>query len=152
MLQMLPLIFDEPDVDFCMPARSNPNRNLARTGGNKILVIDDDQILCLGIDTRLKASDYNPCFAHDAESALTTALAEMPDLVILDIGLRGHDGYFVMQSFNAFPELANVPIIVLTGLDAFSHKERCRAAGARRFFAKPVSNLCLMTAIRELVG
>jgi DNA-binding response OmpR family regulator len=152
MLQMLPLIFDEPDADFCLPARLKPNHNLARTGGNKILVIDDDQILCLGIDTRLKANDYNPCFAHDAESALSTALAELPDLVILDIGLRGHDGYFVMQSFNAFPELANVPIIVLTGLDAFSHKGRCRDAGAKRFFEKPVTNLCLMTAIRQLVG
>lgn len=149
---MLPLIFDEPDADQCLPARSKPNRGLARTGGNKILVIDDDQILCLGIDTRLKANHYDPCFAHDAESALSTALAEMPDLIILDIGLRGHDGYFVMQSFNAFPELANVPIIVLTGLDAFSHQGRCRAAGAKRFFEKPVTNLRLMTAIRQLVG
>jgi DNA-binding response OmpR family regulator len=152
MLQMLPLIFDEPDADLCLPARLKPNRNLARTGGNKILVIDDDQILCLGIDTRLKANDYNPCFAHDAESALSTALTELPDLVILDIGLRGHDGYFVMQSFNVFPKLANVPIIVLTGLDAFSHEGRCRDAGAKRFFEKPVTNLRLMTAIRQLVG
>ena len=152
MLQTLPLIFDEPDADLCLPARLKPNRNLARTGGNKILVIDDDQILCLGIDTRLRANDYDPCFAYDAESALSTALAEMPDLVILDIGLRGHDGYFVMQSFNAFPELANVPIIVLTGLDAFSHQGRCRDAGAKRFFEKPVTNLRLMTAIRQLVG
>jgi DNA-binding response OmpR family regulator len=151
-VEMLPLIFDEPDTDLCSPARLKPNRNLTGTGGNKILVIDDDQILCLGIDTRLKANDYNPCFAHDAESALSTALAEMPDLIILDIGLRGRDGYFVMQRFNAFPELANVPIIVLTGLDAFSHKERCRDAGAKRFFEKPVTNLRLMTAIRQLVG
>jgi two-component system KDP operon response regulator KdpE len=151
-VEMSPLIFAEPDTNLCLPARLTPNHNLARTGGNKILVIDDDQILCLGIDTRLKANHYDPCFAHDAESALTTALAEMPDLIILDIGLRGHDGYFVMHSLNAFPELASVPIIVLTGLDAFSHKGRCRDAGAKRFFEKPVTNLRLLTAIRQLVG
>jgi DNA-binding response OmpR family regulator len=149
---MLPLMCDEPYADLCLPVRLKLNRNLARTGGNKILVIDDDQILCLGIDTRLRANDYNPCFAHDAESALSTALAEMPDLIILDIGLPGHDGYFVMQTFNAFPKLVDVPVIVLTGLDGFTHQRRCRDAGAKRFFEKPVTNLRLMTAIRQLVG
>ena len=149
---MLPLMYDETYTDLCLPVRLKLNRNLARTGGNKILVIDDDQILCLGIKSRLRANDYNPCFAHDAESALSTALAEMPDLIILDIGLPGHDGYFVMQSFNAYPELVDVPVIVLTGLDGFTHQRRCRDAGARRFFEKPVTNLRLMTAIRQLVG
>ena len=149
---MLPLMYDEPYVDLCLPVRLKLNRNLARTGGNKILVIDDDQILCLGIDTRLRANNYNPCFAHDAESALSTALAEMPDLIILDIGLPGRDGYFVMQSLNAFPELAHVPVIVLTGRDGSTHEGRCRDAGAKRFFQKPVDNLGLLTAIRQLVG
>jgi DNA-binding response OmpR family regulator len=156
---MLPLIYyepnaeiyDEPYADLCLPVRSKLKRNLA-TRANKILVIDDDQILCLGIDIRLKAEYYNPCFAHDAESALSTALTERPDLIILDISLPDRDGYFVMRSFNVFPELANVPIIVLTGLNAFSHQARCRDAGAKRFFEKPVTNLCLMTAIRQLVG
>jgi CheY-like chemotaxis protein len=149
---MLTLIDDEPQADHCLPVRLKLNRSLARTGGNKILVIDDDQILCLGIDTRLKANDYDPCFAHDAESALSTALAEMPNLIILDIGLPGRDGYFVMQSLNAFPELADVPIIVLTGRSAFTHQRRCRDAGAKRFFEKPVTNLHLMTAIQQLLG
>ena len=148
---MLPLIYDEPYADLCLPVRSKLKRNLA-TRANKILVIDDDQILCLGIDIRLKAEYYNPCFAHDAESALSTALAEMPDLIILDIGLPGRDGYSVMQSLHAFPELADVPVIVLTGRDGFTHERRCREAGAKRFFEKPVTNLHLMTAIQQLLG
>jgi len=150
---MLPQTYDEPHADYCQPVQLKlVNRKLASTRGNKILVIDDDQFLCVGLKIRLKANNYDPCFAHDAETALSAVLTEMPDLIILDIGLRGHDGYFVMQTFNAFPELANVPIIVLTGLDAFSHKGRCRDAGAKRFFEKPVTNLRLMTAIRQLVG
>jgi two-component system cell cycle response regulator len=108
--------------------------------------------LCLGINARLKANNYNLCFAHDAESALSTALAEVPDLIILDIGLPGRDGYSVMQSFHAFPELADVPVIVLTALSAFTHQMRCRDAGAQRFLEKPVTNLRLMTSVRELMG
>jgi DNA-binding response OmpR family regulator len=149
---MLPLIGDEPRTDLCLPVRLKLNRKLTRTGSNKILVIDDDQILCLGFAVRLKANYYDPCFAHDAESALSTALTEMPDLIILDIGLPGRDGYFVMQSLNTFPELADVPVIVLTGRDGCTHERRCRDAGAQRFFQKPVDNLRLLTAIRQLVG
>jgi DNA-binding response OmpR family regulator len=149
---MLPLICEESCDDPCLPVRLKQNRNLKKRGGNKILVIDDDRILCRGIDARLKFNNYNPCFAHDAWSGLSTALAEMPNLVILDLGLPpGHDGYWVMQSFKQFPRLADVPVIVLTALGAFSHQMRCRDAGARRFFEKPVTNLCLMTSIRELM-
>jgi CheY-like chemotaxis protein len=149
---MLAFIDDEPLTDHCLRVRLKLNRDLAKTGGNKILVIDDDKILCLGINARLKANNYNLCFAHDAESALSTALAEVPDLIILDIGLPDRDGYSVMQSFHAFPELADVPVIVLTGLNAFTHQRRCRDAGAKRFFEKPVTNLRLMTAIHQLLG
>ena len=140
---MLTLIGDELQTDLCLPVRLKLNRKLTRTGSNKILVIDDDQILCLGFAVRLKANYYDPCFAHDAESALNTALTEMPNLIILDIGLPG---------LNAFPELAHVPVIVLTGRDGSTHEGRCRDAGAKRFFQKPVDNLRLLTAIRQLVG
>ena len=149
---MLPLIGDELHTDLCLPVRPKLNRKLTRTGSNKILVIDDDQILCLGFAVRLKANYYDSCFAHDAESALNTALTEMPNLIILDIGLPGRDGYSVMQSLHAFPELADVPIIVLTARNAFTDERRCRDAGAKRFFEKPVTNLDLMTAIQQLVG
>jgi CheY-like chemotaxis protein len=57
-----------------------------------------------------------------------------------------------MQSFHAFPELADVPVIVLTGRNALTHQRRCRDAGAKRFFEKPVTNLRLMTAIQQLLG
>jgi CheY-like chemotaxis protein len=75
----------------------------------------------------------------------------MPDLIILDIGLPGRDGYSVMQSLHV-TELADVPVIVLTARDAFTHQRRCRDAGAKRFFEKPVTNLRLMTAIQQLLG
>ena len=151
-VKMLPLIDNEPHVDLCIPVRLEPNRTLTGTRGNKILVVDDDQILCLGFDIRLRANNYDPYFAHDAESALSKAVAEMPDLIILDIGLPGRDGYFVLQGLKALPELAGVPVIVLTGRDGFTHQRRCRDAGARRFFEKPVTNLRLLTAIQQLVG
>ncbi|MGD0212641.1 MAG: response regulator [Terriglobales bacterium] len=120
--------------------------------GNKILIIDDDPVLCLGLHIRLEANSYDTCFANDAESAFNTALSERPDLIILDIGLPDYDGYFVMESLNAFPELADVPIIVLTGRNRFVHEKRCHDAGVKRFFEKPVDDRRLLTAIRQYLG
>jgi CheY-like chemotaxis protein len=57
-----------------------------------------------------------------------------------------------MQDLHAFPELADVPVIVLTARNAFTDERRCRDAGAKRFFEKPVANLRLITAIQQLLG
>lgn len=143
--------YHEPYDDLCQPAPLKlAKRKLTRKGG-KILVIDDDHLLCLGLEVRLKANYYDACFVHDAEFAIDAALTEMPDLIILDISLPGADGYFVMQSLKAFPQLADVPVIVLSGRDGFTHERRCRDAGAKRFFEKPADIRDLLTAIGQLM-
>src|ERR1035438_6891143 len=149
---MLPQTYDQPHADPCQPVQLKlVNPKPASTRGKKILVIEDDQFLCMGLKSRLKANHYDPCFARDAESALSAAHTETPDLIILDIGLPRRDGYFVMQSLNALPELAEIPVIVLTARDGFTDERRCLDAGAKRFFEKPVSNRRLLAAIRQLV-
>lgn len=125
---------------------------MATIYGKKVLVVDDDPDLCLGLYIRLKASYYETCFANDAESAVSTALTEVPDLIILDLGLPGDDGYAVMNKLSAFPELADVPIIVVTARNRFIHERRARSAGAKRFFEKPVDDRRLLMAIRQLMG
>jgi two-component system, OmpR family, KDP operon response regulator KdpE len=154
---MLSLKYHGPDAYLCRSiqlTQPNPkpaNCTVSSTRGKKVLIIDDDQILCLGLKIRLKANYYDLCFAHDGESALCAVLTEKPDLIILDIGLPRGDGYYVMESLNAVPDFADVPVIVLTARDGLTHERRCRDAGAKRFFEKPVNSLRLLTAIRQLV-
>jgi two-component system, OmpR family, KDP operon response regulator KdpE len=146
-------IYDQPYADPYQPVQLElVNHKPTSKRGNKILVIEDDAFLCMGLKARLKANHYDVCFAHDAESALSAALTETPDLIILDIGLPRRDGYFVMQSLNALPELAEIPIIVLTARAGLTDERRCLDAGAKRFFEKPVRNRHLLTAIRQLMG
>jgi DNA-binding response OmpR family regulator len=149
---MLAQTYDQPHADPSQPVRLTlVNRKPASARGIKILVIDDDPFFCRGLKIRLEANHYAPRFAHDAESALSAALAETPNLIILDIGLPRRDGYFVMQILNAVPELAEVPVIVLTARDGLTDERRCLEAGAKRFFEKPVSNRRLLIAIRQLL-
>jgi DNA-binding response OmpR family regulator len=118
----------------------------------KILIVDDDPEICFGLHIRLKANNYATCFAHDAPAAISTALCEMPDLVLLDIGLPGDDGYSVLQRMSAFRELDTIPVIVISGRDRFTHESLALGAGASRFLQKPLDDRCLLSDIRALLA
>ena len=115
----------------------------------KILIVDDDQDLQRGLGVRLNANNYKVSFASDAISAVSMARKEEPDLIILDIGLPGGDGFTVMQRLSSMANLASIPVIILTGRDSFANEERAAAAGAKAFLQKPVDNNVLLTNIEE---
>ncbi len=118
---------------------------------SKILIVDDDRDLCLGLAIRLR-SEYDTYIANDACVGLSMAFREVPDVIILDIGLPDYDGYFLMHGLSETPALAGVPVIILTAGDRFTHEWRCHDLGAKRFFQKPVDNQTLLVAIEQLVG
>jgi DNA-binding response OmpR family regulator len=127
------------------------NHKPKNTRGGKILIVEDDLDFCLGLRIWLQAY-YDTYVANDAGAGLSMAFTEMPDVIILDIGLPDYDGYFFMQSLSEIPGLAGVPVIVLTARDRSTHEWRCHNAGAKRFFQKPIDNRSLLLAIEQLVG
>lgn len=114
----------------------------------KVLIVDDDADIRRGLNVRLRANGYEVLFAADAISALSVAVKERPDLVILDIGLPAGDGYVVMERLQKHPALACVPVIVLSARDAQENKQRALEAGAYAFFQKPADNNQLLRTIR----
>ena len=118
----------------------------------KILVVDDDQDLAMGLRVRLRANNYATVFATDAVSAISQAKNETPDLILLDLGLPAGDGFVVMERLNNIESLASIPIIVLSARDPQGNKDRALAAGARAYFQKPVDNDELLSAIQRSVG
>ena len=118
----------------------------------KILIVDDDPDIRHGLDIRLRANDYEPIFAADALMAISAAQKEKPDLILLDIGLPGGDGFIVMRRFKTILSLASIPIIVVTSRDPITHKDRALEAGAEAFFQKPFNNDELLLAIGKILG
>ena len=116
----------------------------------KILLIEDDPDVRLGLGIRLKANQYEVYFAADAASGLAEAGARRPDLIILDLGLPGEDGYLVLGKLVASPEAP--PIVVLSARDRQAHEQRVRDAGAKVFCQKPVDNEELLGTIRQLLA
>ena len=120
--------------------------------GKKILIVDDDPHLLLGLAPRLKASSYSVVTAADAISAIAVARNEAPDLIILDLGLPGGDGFVVMERIRKLATLASIPIIVLSAWDPAGNRKRSLDAGAVAFFQKPPDNHEFLAAIRQALG
>lgn len=117
----------------------------------RILIIDDDPDLRLGLKIRLAANDYETYSAADGIGAVAEACKMNPDVVILDLGIPDGDGFCVMERFRTDPSLAKIPVIVLSARDGKGNKNRALEAGARAYLQKPASNEALLALVRELV-
>jgi two-component system KDP operon response regulator KdpE len=121
-------------------------------GNKKILIVDDDPDIRLGMNVRLKANAYDTFFAADAVSSLIEAEKQKPDLIILDLGLPGEDGFVVMERLKQFPSVAAIPVIVVSARDVRANQERALNAGAKAFLRKPFDDAELLAVIRVTLG
>ena len=118
----------------------------------KILIVDDDPDVRLGLHIRLKANDYEVIFAADGMASIAEARKHMPDLIILDLGLPAGDGFSVMERLKANDSLSLIPVIVLSARDRSANMDRALKAGAKAFLQKPVENAELLAVIRRVLG
>lgn len=119
---------------------------------NKILVIDDDLDIRLGLNARLRANGYEAVFAEDCIGAVSVALKEEPDLILLDLGLPGGDGFMVLERLKESASLATIPVVVLSARDAEENERRALKGGAVAFLEKPAENDELLGAIARAIA
>jgi two-component system KDP operon response regulator KdpE len=120
--------------------------------GKKLLLIEDDKDTVRAMAVRLKSQGYDLVVASDAISAISTARKEKPDLIILDLGLPGGDGFVVMQSLRSNHELMMVPIIVVSARDPKYSEPLAIQAGAHAFFQKPFETTELLSSIQDALN
>src|ERR1700686_4136108 len=118
----------------------------------KILIVEDDPDVRKGMHVRLQANHYDTFFAVDAISTIAEARKHQPDLILLDLGLPGGDGFMVIESFKALPYLAVIPIIIVSAQTGDETRVRAMKAGVKAFLQKPVDNHKLLTVIRQALG
>jgi two-component system KDP operon response regulator KdpE len=115
----------------------------------KILIVEDDADVRLGYQVLLKAHNYETIFAVDLPAALAATSEHLPDLIILDLGLPGRDGFNVLEEFDMLVFV--VPVLVVSGRDPSGNRERAHRAGARAYLQKPWNDDELLAVIRRLL-
>jgi DNA-binding response OmpR family regulator len=118
---------------------------------SKILVVDDDNDTRRLIVSILEWEGLTALEAPDGEVAMTMAVSECPDLVILDVLMPGLDGYTVCRQLREDMCLHGVPVIMMTGLTGRDEELAGIACGADAYLVKPVSTLELLARVRELM-
>jgi two-component system response regulator MtrA len=117
-----------------------------------ILVADDDADIVTLVRIRLEAAGFRVVTAANGARAVEAARAERPSLAILDAMMPGLDGYGVLGALRADPELAAVPVIMLSARVHADDVGRGLEAGADEYLAKPFRADRLLEVVRGLLA
>lgn len=135
-----------PDAQLTAAHAQSPS------GPLKVLIVDDDDDVRRALMLLFKAQGYEVVAAEDAIAAVRMAVERTPDAVVLDVGLPGGEGFVVMERLQALPNVAATPVVVISGRDPRTVRDRALAMGAAAFLEKPTDNRQLLAAVRAAMG
>ena len=117
----------------------------------KILLVEDNEMNRDMLSRRLSRRGYDIVIAMDGEEGVERALAERPDLILMDMSLPVKDGWTATREIKADPQLAATPIIALTAHAMSGDRERAMEAGCDDYDTKPVEFDRLVAKIQALL-
>jgi signal transduction histidine kinase/CheY-like chemotaxis protein len=126
---------DEEEAAVPAPRAGTPAQ---RQRGNRVLVVDDNVDLSRAFTTLLTRFGYEARGVYDGHSAIEAARKLRPDVVLLDLGLPGMDGYEVARRLRTEEGLHNATIIAITGYGQEDGGRQSREEGFNHHLIKPV--------------
>lgn len=117
----------------------------------RVLVVEDDGTNMKLATVLLTRAGHEVLAAADAETGLTLALSEEPEIILMDIQLPGMDGLAATALLKTNPATAAIPVIALTAMAMKADQERSRLAGCDGYITKPLRYRDLYAAIDALL-
>lgn len=133
------------------PAAALSDPALAGSAAGSILVVDDNDLNRDLLGRRLQQLGYQVEQAGDGDTALRMLRRQSYDLMLLDIIMPGLDGYQVLERLQAEPDLARLPVLVISALTEMDSVARCINLGAVDFLPKNVDPVVLRARVRRSV-
>ena len=125
---------------------------LLQKNQKSVLVVDDDKSLVRSLEYQLKQRGFSVYVAYDGKQALEVVEKHPPDLILLDMVMPEMNGYEVMKVLNSNPDMANIPIVVLTGFDIDGGRVKVLSAGATEYFTKEGGFSNLFEAVDDILN
>ena len=117
----------------------------------KILYVEDNDNNIYMLQKRLTRAGFTVMIAKDGAQGVAMAIAEQPDLILMDLGLPVLDGWEATRQIKAAPRTSRIPVIALTANAMTGDREKALAAGCDDFDTKPVELPRLLDKIQALV-
>jgi two-component system, cell cycle response regulator DivK len=117
----------------------------------KILVVDDNQDSRELVVKVLKNKGYEMVEAVDGEEAIEKAIAERPNLILLDISIPKLNGYEVTQKLKGMEEFENIPIVALTAHAMKGDRKKALEAGCEGYITKPINVRELPAQVKSFI-
>jgi len=118
----------------------------------RILYIEDNRQNMRLVRKMLASQGYEVLEASEGMIGIEVAIAELPDLILVDINLPDIDGMEVTERLKADDGTRNIPIIALTANAMYGDKEKFLDAGCDGYLAKPISRSELVKTVKEFLG
>jgi two-component system alkaline phosphatase synthesis response regulator PhoP len=103
----------------------------------KIMLVDNDENITDLLQKLLKADGFDTVATNDSRKAVKLAVAELPDLFLLDLMMPQPDGFRLTRMLREEPALSLTPIIIVTALDDSDSRAVAFGAGATDYITKP---------------
>ena len=116
----------------------------------RVLVVDDLEPNVKLLEAKLRAEYFDVIGAYSGQEAIERAVAEQPDIILLDVMMPGLDGFETCRRIKTTPETMHIPVIMVTALDQQADLVAGLKAGADDFLSKPVDDLALFARVRGL--
>lgn len=117
----------------------------------RILLVEDNEPSRDALGRRLERRGFHVAVAVDGLDAVSRAHTESPDLILMDLGLPGIDGWEATRQLKNDPATRHIPIIVLSAHVMLADRNKSLAAGADDFDSKPVRFDQLLSKIERLL-
>jgi CheY-like chemotaxis protein len=117
----------------------------------RILVVEDNDLNLKLVRDVLQHAGFDVVVARTGEQGLDVARENVPDLVLMDLGLPGIDGTEALHRLRALPATATVPVVAVTAYAMDTDRERSRQAGFDGFLTKPIDVRALPLQVRSFL-
>lgn len=117
----------------------------------KILIVEDHADMRELLSWQVELMGFIPVTAKHGKEGVEKAVAEKPQLILMDIMMPGMDGRETARALRGNPETKNIPILAATALFRDSDLKSCLDAGCNAYIVKPFTFQELQTKLREMI-
>ena len=118
----------------------------------KILVVDDEPDLLSTVEYRLKFADCDVVTARNGREGLEQAVAEMPDLILLDTNMPEMDGHQMLKQLRSAADIKHIPVIMVTAISEPQDIAEASQYDISDYVTKPFNFAELMDKVESALG